>query len=118
MAFSLPGSVVALGTSLFFEICAAAFLPVFLGALYWKGITRPGAIAGIISGTVVSLFWLFFVFAKTATGIGICKFIFGVETLLPAAPWPFIDVMLIAVPISAIFTIVVSLLTKPPAQEG
>jgi SSS family solute:Na+ symporter len=117
MAFSLPGSVVALGTSLFFEICAAAFLPVFLGALYWKGITRPGAIAGIISGTVVSLFWLFFVFAKTATGIGICKFIFGVETLLPAAPWPFIDVMLIAVPISAIFTIVVSLLTKPPAQE-
>ena len=42
---------------------------------------------------------------------------FGVETLLSAAPWPFIDVMLIAVPISAIFTIVVSLLTKPPAQE-
>ena len=41
----------------------------------------------------------------------------GVETILPAAPWPFIDVMLIAVPISAIFTIVVSLLTKPPAQE-
>ena len=43
--------------------------------------------------------------------------LFGVETLLPTAPWPFIDVMLIAVPVSAIFTIVVSLLTKPPAQE-
>ena len=43
--------------------------------------------------------------------------LFGVQTILPAAPWPFIDVMLIAVPISAIFTIVVSLLTKPPAQE-
>ena len=42
---------------------------------------------------------------------------FGVETLLSAAPWPFIDVMLIAVPVSAIFTIVVSLITKPPAQE-
>ena len=117
MAYSLPGSVVALGTSLFFEICAAAFLPVFLGALYWKGITRLGAIAGILSGTFVSLFWLMFVFAKTATGLGICKFIFGVETILSAAPWPFIDVMLIAVPVSAIFTIVVSLLTKPPAQE-
>jgi len=117
MAFSLPGSIVALGTSLFFEICAAAFLPVFLGALYWKGITRLGAIAGILSGTVVSLFWLIFVFAKTATGIGICKFIFGVDTLLSAAPWPYIDVMLIAVPISAIFVIVVSLLTKPPATE-
>lgn len=117
MAFSLPGSVVALGTSLFFEICAAAFLPVFLGALYWKGITRLGAIAGIVSGTIVSLFWLMFVFAKTAKGLGICMALFGVETLLPTAPWPFIDVMLIAVPVSAIFTIVVSLLTKPPAQE-
>jgi SSS family solute:Na+ symporter len=117
MAFSLPGSVVALGTSLFFEICAAAFLPVFLGALYWKGITRPGAIAGILSGTFVSLFWMIFVFKKTAVGLGLCKFIFGAETLLSTAPWPSIDVMLIAVPVSAIFTIVVSLLTKPPAQD-
>ena len=58
-----------------------------------------------------------FVFAKTATGLGLCKFIFGVDTLLSAAPWPFIDVMLIAVPVSAVFTIVVSLLTKPPAQD-
>ena len=117
LAFSLPGSIIALGTSLFFEICAAAFLPVFLGALYWKGITTKGAIAGIVSGTVVSLFWLLFVFAKTAKGLGLCKAIFGCATLLPAMPWPYIDVMLIAVPISAIFTLVVSLLTKPPAQE-
>lgn len=117
LAFSLPGSIVALGTSLFFEICAAAFLPVFLGALYWKGITAKGAIAGIVSGTFVSLFWLLFVFAKTAKGLGLCKAIFGCATLLPAMPWPYIDVMLIAVPVSAIFTLVVSLLTKPPAQE-
>ena len=117
MAFLLPGSVVALGTSLFFEICAAAFLPVFIGALYWKGITRFGAIAGILSGTFVSLFWLIFVFAKTAKGLGLCKFILGVETILPAAPWPFIDVMLIAVPISALITIVVSLITKKLDQD-
>ena len=58
-----------------------------------------------------------FVFKKTALGLGICKFVFGIDMLLPAAPWPFIDVMLIAVPISAIFTIVVSLLTKPLEQE-
>ena len=117
LAYSLPGSVIALGTSLFFEICAAAFLPVFLGALYWKRTTKAGAIAGILSGTFVSLFWLLFVFEKTAAGLGLCQYLFGISTLLPAAPWPYIDVMLIAVPISAIFTIVVSLLTKPPAQE-
>lgn len=60
---------------------------------------------------------MIFVFKKTAVGLGICKFICGVDTLLPNAPWPSIDVMLIAVPVSLILTVVVSLLTKPPAQE-
>ena len=117
MAFMLPGGVVALGTSLFFEICAAAFLPVFIGALYWKGITKSGAIAGILSGTVVSLFWLIFVFEKTAVGLGICKFITGANILINMAPFPYMDVMLIAVPISAIFTVIVSLITKKPDKE-
>lgn len=112
VAFSLPGSVVALGTTLFFEICAASFLPVFLCALYWKGVTKHGAYAGIISGISVSLFWLIFVFEKTAKGLGICQFLFGVPSLISTHPWPFIDVMLIAVPISAILTVVVSLFTK------
>ena len=63
------------------------------------------------------MFWLIFVFAKTAKGVGICQSLFGVPTLISAHPWPFIDVMLIAVPISAIFLIVVSLLTKKPEDE-
>lgn len=117
LAFILPGSIVALGTSLFFEICAAAFLPPFIAALYWKRSTKAGIISGIISGTLVSLFWLIFIFEKTAKGLGICKLLTGSTTLLCSMPWPYIDVMLIAVPISAILTIVVSLLTKPPAKE-
>lgn len=117
LAFILPGGVVALGTSLFFEICAAAFLPVYIGALYWKGITKSGAIAGLISGTLISLFWLIFVFAKTAAPLGICKLLTGSATLITIAPWPYIDVMIIAVPISTLFTIVVSLLTKAPEKS-
>ncbi|MDL2246987.1 sodium:solute symporter family protein [Methanobrevibacter sp. OttesenSCG-928-K11] len=113
LALILPGGIIALGTSLFFEICAAAFLPVFLCSLFWKRTTKEGAIAGIVSGTIVSLFWLIFVFDKTASGLGICQFLFGQPHLILTYPWPFIDVMLIAVPISAIFTIVVTLLTKP-----
>ncbi|MCC7553766.1 MAG: sodium:solute symporter family protein [Methanobacteriaceae archaeon] len=109
----LPGGIIALGTSLFFEICAAAFLPVFIAALFWKRTSKEGAIAGILSGTIVSIFWLIFVFNKTAEGLGVCQFLFGQPYLISSYPWPFIDVILIAVPISAIFTIVVSLLTKP-----
>jgi len=117
IGLSLPGSIVALGTSLFFGICAAAFLPTYLGACYWKRATREGAIAGILSGTLSSLFWLIFVFGKTAKGLGICKFLTGAPMLISTMPWPSVDALCIAVPISAIFFVVVSLLTKPLDEE-
>jgi len=121
LAFSLslilPGSVIASATALFFGLCAAAFLSVYLCALFWKRATREGAIAGIVSGTTASLFWLIFIFGKTAKGLGICQFLTGQATLIPAIPWPTIDPLIIAVPISFIFTVVVSLLTKPMAKE-
>ncbi|MCL2114673.1 MAG: sodium:solute symporter family protein [Methanobrevibacter sp.] len=117
LALVLPGGVVAQGTALFYGICAAAFLSVYLCALFWKRTTREGAIAGLVSGTTVSLFWLIFFFGKTAEGLGICEFLTGQPYLIPAVPWPTIDPLIIAVPISFIFTIVVSLLTKPMAKE-
>ena len=109
----LPGGIVALGTSLFMGLCAAAFLPVYCAALFWKRATKQGAIAGLLSGTFTSLFLLVFVFKKTATGLGICKMLFGVDMLINTMPWYTIDVMIFAIPVSAIFTVVVSLLTQP-----
>ena len=117
IGLSLPGSIVALGTSLFMGLCAAAFLPVYCAALFWKRATKEGAIAGLLSGTFTSLFLLVFVFKKTATGLGICKFIFGVDMLINVMPWYSIDVMIFAIPVSIIFTVVVSLLTQPMEKE-
>ena len=117
LALILPGSVIASGTALFFGICAAAFLSVYICALYWKRATREGAIAGIVSGIVVSLFWLIFVAGKTAKGLGISELLTGQPMLIPTMPWPSVDAIIIAVPISLIFTVVVSLLTKPMDQE-
>jgi len=37
----------------------AAFGPVVIGSLYWKGMTRNGALAGIISGAVTVLIWIY-----------------------------------------------------------
>ncbi|KZX16357.1 sodium/pantothenate symporter [Methanobrevibacter cuticularis] len=117
LSLILPISVVAQGTALFYGICAAAFLSVYVCALFWKRATREGAIAGIVSGTVVSLFWLLFMFKKTAIGLGVCKFLTGQAILVTTMPWPAVDALLIAVPISLIFTVIVSLLTKPMAEE-
>ncbi|TWX67973.1 sodium/proline symporter PutP [Colwellia demingiae] len=37
----------------------AAFGPVIIGCLYWKGMTRNGALAVIISGAVTVLIWIY-----------------------------------------------------------
>lgn len=37
----------------------AAFGPVVIGALYWKGMTRNGALAGIVSGAATVLVWIY-----------------------------------------------------------
>jgi SSS family solute:Na+ symporter/sodium/proline symporter len=37
----------------------AAFGPVVIGALYWKKMTRNGALAGIISGATTVLIWIY-----------------------------------------------------------
>ncbi|KZX14356.1 sodium:solute symporter family protein [Methanobrevibacter curvatus] len=113
LSLILPGSIIAQGTSLFFGVCASAFLPIFIGALYWKRLNRQGAIAGLVSGTVASLFWLLFIFKKTAIGLGICKFLLGQDILINAMPWPVVDGIIFAVPISLIVMVVVTLLTKP-----
>jgi len=37
----------------------AAFGPVVIGCLYWKGMTRNGALAGIVSGAITVLIWIY-----------------------------------------------------------
>jgi SSS family solute:Na+ symporter len=55
LGFILPSSIVAVGTSIWFGITAAAFLAIYVAALYWRRATKEGAIAGLVSGALVSL---------------------------------------------------------------
>jgi len=110
------GNIIALATAIFFGICAAAFLPAFLGGLFWKRMTRPAAIASIGAGFAASAFWSVCINAKTAAGLGICQALFGKPTLLtPAlsATWAVVDPIMVALPIAALTAVLVTLLTKP-----
>ena len=118
LAYILPSNIVAQGTTIFFGICAAAFLPVYICALFWKRTTREGAIAGLISGTAISLFCLIFTHKKEAAGLGICKLLTGQTVLFTSMPWPYVDPMVIALPLSFIITIAVSLLTKNSTEDN
>ncbi len=123
IAYSLPfffdqgSAIIAIGTALFFGICATAFTPMYFSALFWKRATKQGAISGFIAGLSVCLFWLFFVQVKEAKPIGLCKLIFGVDSLAGNSNLQYLDQMIISLPVSIIVTIIVSLLTKAPAQE-
>ena len=113
-AVILPPGIVARGTAIFFGVCAAAFLPAYAAALYWKRATRAGVWAGIAVGTGVSVFGLLFLHRKESAMLGICEMLTGKTELISHHPWPFVDPFVYALPLSVLALVVVSLLTKAP----
>ena len=112
LAYILPGNIIARATSMFMGMCTAAFLPAYAGGLFWKRMTRTGAISSIVVGLLSCFAWYAFVHASEAIPLGICQALFGTPTLLTGT-WTLVDPILIATPLSIITAIVVSLLTKP-----
>ncbi|WJI10098.1 sodium:solute symporter family protein [Methanobacterium sp. CWC-01] len=117
LGFILPPSIIAVGTSMWFGITAAAFLSMYVVALFWKRATKAGAIAGLVGGSLMSLFWLLFGFKKSAEAVGICQALTGKAVIITTLPWPTVDPIVMSLPIAALLTVVVSLLTKPPEKE-
>ena len=115
------GYIIARATAIFFGLCASAFLPTAIGGLFWKRMTKAGAIASMLVGLAVTIFWLLFVKAAEAGDIGLVEAVTGgscKESLLAGrGNWAVVDSLLIALPLSALTAIVVSLLTKSPARE-
>lgn len=92
-------------------ICAAAFLPAYFCALYWKRATKQGVIASLWVGTLGSLFALVFLHQKESAALGICKALFGRDVLIETYPFPVIDPILFALPLSVLAIVGISLLT-------
>ena len=111
LGYYLPISVVARATSLFFGLCAATFLPMYILGLFWKRANKAGALSGMIVGIVTSLFWMFFVHEANSGIFGLVKLLTGKTSLL-GAPWKSMDSIVIAFPLAFIVTIIVTLCTK------
>ncbi len=116
LGYYLPTSIIARGTALFFGVCAATFLPMYICALYWKRSTKAGAISGMVVGVVSSVFWMLFIHESNSAMIGLCNLLFGRDTLA-SFPWSAVDPILVAFPAAFVVTIVVSLFTKPLPTE-
>ncbi|ADC61533.1 sodium:solute symporter family protein [Allochromatium vinosum] len=111
--------IVARFTAIFFGLCAAAFLPAYIGGLFSRRVTKAGALASMTVGLVVSLFWLLLVKAKEASAIGLVQLVTGGKTSLLAdyPNWPSVDPIVVALPAALLTLILVSAFTRPPAAE-
>jgi SSS family solute:Na+ symporter len=111
--------IIARATAIFFGLCASTFLPALLGALFFKRITKAAAIASMMTGFIITSFWLVFVKAQEAGDIGIVqKFTNGQTSILSNHPnWPAIDPLIVALPVSIVVAIIFAMLSKPPKKE-
>ena len=123
-AWVLPESIIARATAFFFGLCAAAFLPAFVCGLYWKGTTRAGAVTSMVGGFLVSMFCLLFLHKKEAAALGLCQSLFGKTTLVSSAEpgtwvWllQWVDPNVIALPVSFLIILAVSLVTPKFGRE-
>lgn len=123
-------AIIARGTAIFFGLCASTFLPMYVGALYSKAITKAAALSGGIVGFIVSAFWLLFVHQKESEALQICQAVFGkpsiatklvdggvVPIITGKIIWTEVDPLFVAFPLAIVTTIVVSLFTKKFSEE-
>jgi len=80
-----------------YTIYGAAITPSLVAALFWKGATKEGAVASILTGTVTTLLW------KEAAFI---------QNIIPKNIYNNMDEVLPAITLSVVSLVVVSLLTK------
>ena len=106
-------TIIARATAIFFGLCASTFLPAFVGGLFWRRMTRAGAIASMLSGFGVTAAWLLFVKVPELGAFGLVA-----QSVLADRPnWPVVDPLIVALPVSIVTAIVVSLFTRPPSAE-
>lgn len=115
LSMVMTGGVIARATAIFFGLMASSFLAPYFASLYWKKLTRKGAIAGIVSGFTASILAFLFFHTKEAAVFKLSELLFGRTTLIGGI-FGVVDPIVYALPISIIFTIVVSLLTKVEDQ--
>ncbi len=80
---SLPiaDGIIAKFTTIFFELTTAAFLPMYIGTLYFKSLPKAAAKWSMISGSITWFIWTFFIHSN-ASYMQICNLIFGKTSIV------------------------------------
>ncbi len=123
LSFVLPkvwDGAIAIATGLFFGLCGAAFLPMYVGALYSKKMTKTAAVSGMVSGFVASLIWMLLFHKKEAAVFGLVSAITGgsAQTVVANPIIQFLDPLFIGLPVSIIVTILVQIFSRKKLEQS
>ena len=103
-----PPAAVAFLATFSYGALGATFLAPFAATLYWKRATTAGIIADMVGGLAATLLWYVFVYSETASVI---------THINVAPPLGLLDPLFIGIPVSFALVIIVSFVTKKPADE-
>jgi SSS family solute:Na+ symporter len=112
LAFTLPGSIVARGTAMFFGLAAAALLPAFAYGLFSEAPSARAARASLVTGAAAWFAWTSFVHRAESGPLGIARLLTGSDALLPGS-WQYVDPLVIALPLSILALAMVAVLEQP-----
>lgn len=115
LSYFLPkiwDAAVGISTGLFFGLCGAAFIPMYVGALYSKRMNKTAAVASMLSGFTVSMLWMTFVHSKESVVFKISQLLFNKPYLFDSNI-QYVDPILISLTVSALVAIVITALQKP-----
>lgn len=105
VAFFMPSNIIAKATSIFMGLTAATLLPAYAYAVFGKGkLSTNAAIASIVCGAIVWVFWGFFINAGIANVINTPILFTGIIN--------FVDPLVVALPIAVIVLIVGIMIEK------
>ncbi len=113
------GYIIARATAIFFGLCGSTFLPSFVGGLFFRGVTRAAVKWSMVTGFVVTALWLLLVKSTEAAALGVVfKITGGAPSILAGhGNWAVVDPILVALPLSTLVLIVVSMFTRRPESS-
>ena len=122
LSYLLPtiwSDAIGIATGLFFGLCGAAFLPMFVGALYSKKMTKTAAVSGMVAGFSASVLWMIFFHAKEAMVFKLVNALTGgaQDVVAPNVIVANLDPLFVALPISIIVTLIVQAASKKKLSE-
>jgi len=111
ITYYMPVSIIAKATAIFMGFTAATLLPAYTHGIFCDRPNKSAAKLSIVTGAFSWSIWAFFIHTSTSVNIGLCRAIFGKDSLA-TLPWTNIDPLIIGLPVSIITLIAVLLVAR------